>query len=79
VLRPFIPGWDPTTVRVERDGREQRIEVRGANHFLHQVEHFARLVRDPLVDAYPAENGLGNAVVCEAILRSHRTGRVVRI
>lgn len=74
VLRPFVPGWGATTIVHRRDDSERRIEIGGANHFLHQVEHFARLVREPDVPSAPAEDGLANAVVLDAIARSHRTG-----
>lgn len=82
VVRPFVPAWDPTQVvfRPATRGREERrFEVGGANHFLHQVEHFASLVLDPDKDAWPAENGVHNVAACEAIDRSWRTGGVVRI
>src|SRR5262249_50689220 len=73
VPRPFIPGWSSTSIVVRaKSGRERRVEVGGANHFLHQIEHFASLVADPARAAAPAEDGVANVAVCEAIARSCR-------
>jgi len=68
--RPFVPHWDPVEVVVERRGGREAHPVGGANHFLHQVEHFAKLVRDPAADPWPAEDGVANVDACEAILRA---------
>jgi predicted dehydrogenase len=76
VVRPFLPGWSATWIVIrDREGTERRIEIGGANHYLHQAEHFASLVLDPARDAWPAENGLANVGACEAIVRSYQTGR----
>lgn len=66
VERPFIPNWTPTRVVVN----DRAIEVAGANHFLHQVEHFASLVLDPKRALDPAEDGSANVAVCAEIQRS---------
>jgi D-xylose 1-dehydrogenase (NADP+, D-xylono-1,5-lactone-forming) len=82
VLSPFLPRWDPTSVVLRRAGRipeERRFEVGGANQFLHQVEHFARLVLDPAQAAWPAEDGVHNVAACEAIEKSWRSGAPVAI
>jgi predicted dehydrogenase len=76
VTRPFVPGWSATSIVLrDRDARERHVEVGGANHFLHQVEHFVSLVLDPARKARPSENGVANVGVCEAIARSFATGR----
>jgi predicted dehydrogenase len=74
VARPFVPGWAATTVTLDRRGDRRVIEVGGANHYLHMVEHFARLVLEPSLPPDPAESGLGNAVVLDAVARSAREG-----
>jgi predicted dehydrogenase len=79
VESPFSPGWDKVTVVHERGGEIRRIEVKGANHFLLQVEHFARLVLEPERTALPAEDGLANAAALEALSRSATTARVVEL
>ena len=76
VSRPFMPGWAPTWVALrDRHGGERRIEVGGANHYLHQLEHFASLVLEPERQTSPAEDGVANTGVCEAIARSYREKR----
>jgi predicted dehydrogenase len=75
VPRPFAPGFDATQVALTRlHDAERRFDVGGANHFLHQMEHFASLVLDPDLDPWPAEDGLLNVAACEAIAESWRTG-----
>ena len=70
VERPFVPEWAPVKIVVEREGDRREHEVGGANQFLHQVEHFAALVLDPAKDPFPAEDGLDNALVREAVAQS---------
>jgi predicted dehydrogenase len=78
--RPFAPGWDPTHVALTRVGEpERRLEIGGANHFLHQVEQFAALVLDGAKDPWPAEDGLLNVAACEAIAESWRTGAATQV
>jgi predicted dehydrogenase len=75
VARPYAPGWNAAHVTLARRGEAERLfEVGGANHFLHQVEHFASLVLDPGRDPWPAEDGLLNVAACEAIAGSWRSG-----
>lgn len=71
VERPFIPEWSSTTVTVN----ERVVEVAGANHFLHQMEHFASYVAGGPVG--PAEDGERNVAVCAAIAESIGLGRRV--
>jgi predicted dehydrogenase len=81
VVRPFVPGWDPTHVVLRRGfGREERrFEVGGANQFLHQAEHFASLVLEPARAVWPAEDGVRNVAACAAIERSWRSGAFVAV
>jgi len=79
VVRPFIPGWEAAEVWVEQGGERRRIEVGGANHFLHEVEHFASIVLDPKRPMAPAENGVANVAACEAIGESFRRGVSVAV
>lgn len=78
VSRPFMPGWDQTELVLHRDGARSLIRAGGANHYLHMVEHFASLVADGAQDKAPAEDGVGNAIACEAIREAARTGRWVQ-
>jgi D-xylose 1-dehydrogenase (NADP+, D-xylono-1,5-lactone-forming) len=68
VARPFVPEWLPAEVRIAPDGEApQTFSTAGANQYLHQIEHFASLVLDRERPAYPAEDGVANVTVCEAI------------
>jgi D-xylose 1-dehydrogenase (NADP+, D-xylono-1,5-lactone-forming) len=81
VPRPFVPGWQATTVLLRRSFSDtaRPFEVGGANQHLHQVEHFASLVLDPALPSWPAEDGCRNVAVCEAIERSWRTRARVEV
>ncbi len=76
--RAFVPGWGATTVTLRRADGERVIHVPGANQFIHQMEHFASLVRNADAPAWPAEDGVGNVIACAAIEESwRRNGGVV--
>jgi predicted dehydrogenase len=74
MMRPFIPGYDPAPLRLWRDGRVEDITVGGANHFLHQIEHFANCALTGAPLGYPAEDGVENATVCEKAMRQIMEG-----
>jgi predicted dehydrogenase len=76
VVSPFLPKWEPATVILRRERHVddvRRFDVPGANQFLHQAEHFASLILDPSREAWPAEDGVRNVAVCEAIEKSWRS------
>lgn len=79
VERPFDPEWAPTQIRLERETESRILAVGGANHFLHQMEHFAALVTDRHRPLFPAEDGVGNVTACEAIARSIDEGVTVTL
>lgn len=63
--RPFIPGREPVTLTLVRGEHREEFTVPGADHFLLQVEHFARLVAGDQTDSFPAEVGVENVAACE--------------
>jgi predicted dehydrogenase len=79
VDRPFHPEWSPTQIRLERNDESRILAAGGANHFLHQMEHFASLVLDPNKPLYPSETGLENVTACEAIAASIARGVTVDV
>lgn len=79
IRNPFIPGWDRTTISVQHGMNIDTIEVNGANHFLHQVEHFALCVQDRKRPLAPAEDGLANMLACEAAEQSWLSGKTVEV
>jgi len=77
--RTFHPEWTPTQIRLERNDESRIIASGGANHFLHQMEHFGSLIEDANRPLYPAETGLENVTACEAIAQSFMRGVTVDV
>jgi predicted dehydrogenase len=66
VTQPVVTTFGETRLVLTRDGHDETIVVPGANHFLHQIEHFASCVLDPARSLWPGEDGVANTRVCEA-------------
>lgn len=79
IRNPFIPGWDRVEVIVEVGMTRDVVEVPGANHYLHMLEHFSLCLRDRARQLRPAENGLANVLVCEAIEQAWLSGNLVEV
>lgn len=79
VTRPFVPGWERCEIIHSAGIHRDVHEVAGANHFLHQVEHFAEAVRDPDHELPPGEDGLRNTLVLEAIEQSWISGKTIEV
>lgn len=77
--RPFVPGWSDTEIVVETEEGKTSHVVPGANHYLHMVEHFEALVRDPALALHPAEDGVAGTATLAAIALAARTGSTVPI
>jgi D-xylose 1-dehydrogenase (NADP+, D-xylono-1,5-lactone-forming) len=69
---PVVTTFAGTTMVLTHEGRSETIRVPGANHFLHQIEHFSSCVRDAQRGLWPAEDGVANAAVCEAARATFR-------
>ncbi len=67
--QPVVTHFDPTRVHLDRAGARETWLLPGANHFLHQIEHFSACVLDPARPLGPGEDGVENARVCEAARR----------
>ena len=78
VDRAFTPGDGPVTVQVNAAGGHRVEEVNGINQYALEVDHFARSVRQGRL-LPPAENGVSNARVIEALYRSADEGRTVTL
>jgi len=70
--RPFVPGWEPTSILVDVDGSMERRDVSGANHFLHMIEHVTSHIRDRSTPLAPAEDGVANVEACNLVLAAAR-------
>jgi D-xylose 1-dehydrogenase (NADP+, D-xylono-1,5-lactone-forming) len=70
VPSPVVPHFEPTTLTLAAGGEVFTPHVPGANHFLHQVEHFSACVLDPTRPLWPAEDGVANVTVCDVARRA---------
>lgn len=70
VPSPVVPHFEPTSLTLTTAGRAHLLHVPGANHFLHQIEHFSACVLDANRPLWPAEDGVANVTVCDAARRA---------
>jgi predicted dehydrogenase len=70
VPSPVVPHFEPTSLTLTTGGRAHLLHVPGANHFLHQIEHFSACVLDENRPLWPAEDGVANVTVCDAARRA---------
>jgi D-xylose 1-dehydrogenase (NADP+, D-xylono-1,5-lactone-forming) len=77
VDRAFTPGDTDVTVRVTAGGGQEEV-IAGTNQYAREIDHFVRSVRAGHVLA-PAEDGVANTRVIEALYRSAREGRAVAV
>ena len=78
IVKPFIPGFDPTKLHLFDKSGERMIEVPGADHFTEQVRHFTDCALAGKGLTFPGEDGVANTAVCESAARSAITGSAVR-
>ncbi|MCB2154725.1 Gfo/Idh/MocA family oxidoreductase [bacterium] len=79
IEHPFIPGWERTAIYLQHGMNAETIEIPGANHFLHQIEHFSLCLSDPTRPMSPAEDGLLQILVNESIEQAWLSGKVVEV
>lgn len=72
VHSPFVPGFEPAVISIARGVATEEIIVNGANHYLHQVEHFAMCALDAARPLGPAEDGVDNVAACARARESMR-------
>jgi predicted dehydrogenase len=79
VERAFRPDTDPGRIRIIRPGKDPLIdEVPAANQFANEVDHFARSVASGRL-LPPAEDGVAQARVVEALYASAGAGRTITL
>ncbi|MFN3199190.1 MAG: Gfo/Idh/MocA family protein [Bradymonadia bacterium] len=64
--RPFVTHFDPVDIILRRFGSVERVQVGGANHYLHMVEYFSQAVLEDQPLDHPGEDGVANVAVCVA-------------
>ena len=78
VDRAYLPGPGPTQVVVAAGGKREVIDVEGVDQYALEADLFARSVREGQLIA-PAEDGVAQAAVIEALYESAATGKAVRL
>ncbi len=78
VEKAYLPGLEPATVRVSRGGVDEFHQSAAFDQYGGEADHFARAIREGHLDA-PAEDGLAQTAVIEALYESASTGRAVRV
>ena len=79
IPRPWLPGTDPAVVRVwDKNGLEE-LTTEGVDQYRLMVEHFSDSILNNHPPVRPPEDALENMRVLEAIRRSAREGRRVRL
>ena len=77
VDRAFTPGDTDVTVRVATGNTQEEV-IAGTNQYAREIDHFVRSVRAGRLLA-PAEDGVANTRVIEALYRSAQEGRAVPV
>ena len=78
VEKAYLPGNGPTQIVVAAGGKREVVEVEGADQYAFQADLFARSVREGRLLA-PAEDGVRQAAVIEALYESAETGKAVKL
>jgi len=78
VERAYLPGPGATQIVVSVGGKRDVVEVEGADQYALEADLFARSVRVGRL-LTPAEDGVAQAAVIEALFESASTGNAVRL
>lgn len=78
VDRAFLPGEAPPTIQINAAGQRRTEEAPAADQYALEADHFARSVRAGRL-LPPAEDGVDQAAVIEALYESAEMGRAVAV
>ncbi|CAA9280706.1 MAG: hypothetical protein AVDCRST_MAG77-3815 [uncultured Chloroflexi bacterium] len=78
VERAYLPGETPGQVHVITGGERRVVESAAADQYALEADHMARSIRAGRL-LEPAEDGVQQAAVIEALYESAATGRAVRL
>jgi len=79
VPKPWLPGDGPAKITLASGGRTRTITTRAANSYGLEAAHLADCVRRGTALTYPLEESLAQMKVLNAIQRSARTSRSVKL
>jgi glucose-fructose oxidoreductase len=74
-----VPGEGDTKIRIQKGSEIHEETVAGTNQYTLEVDHFSRAVLDGTPLPAPAEDGVANMAVVDALHRSAREGHAVEI
>jgi D-xylose 1-dehydrogenase (NADP+, D-xylono-1,5-lactone-forming) len=78
VERAYLPGDGAVEIAVTAGGQRRTVEAPSADQYALEADHFARSVREGRLLA-PAEDGVAQAAVMEALYEAAETGRAVKV
>jgi predicted dehydrogenase len=76
--RAFTPGIHPTTIRLIRGNTVEMFEIPATNQYAREADHFARSIAAGKL-LKPAEDGVANTYVIEALYQAAAQGTIVRL
>lgn len=76
---PWTPGEDQARIFLQRDKKEETIVAAGANVYQLEIEAFVRALRTHEPLRWPAEDGVKNMAVIDALYESTRKGKAVEV
>jgi xylose dehydrogenase (NAD/NADP) len=80
VPSPWKPNAELTSFTVEVKGRTSKVEIKKGGGIYHlEVDHFSQCILENKSPAMPPGEGLRNMAVIEALLKSARSGKRVRV
>jgi predicted dehydrogenase len=78
VEKAYLPGLGQASVRVSRASNDEYIHSSAFDQYAGEADHFAQAVRVGHLEG-PAEDGLAQTAVIEALYESAASGRAVRV
>ncbi len=78
IEKPWLQIDQTCRVVLEQGENHTWKELEPANAYVAMIENFTRAVRDPKAGLHPAEDGLDQSLVIDALIRSARADGVPR-
>jgi D-xylose 1-dehydrogenase (NADP+, D-xylono-1,5-lactone-forming) len=80
VPSPWKPSHQLASFRLESNGKAETIEIKDGGGIYHlEVNHFCRAILEDQPLEVPPEDGMRNMAVIDALQKSARTGRLVKV
>lgn len=76
---PWLPGSGDVSIAITKGGHSSTLKVKGADSYLLEVDHFCDCINQNRPPMLSPEDSLRNVRVLQALLRSAREARPVRL